>query len=109
MTQSKTSYIPLDEVVAIYRLSKQNLLGRIKTGQLSSLQLPDGTILVAEQELDPSLNIQRDDFEALNGKQIGVREGANKYNLTSIATISGWIKVGHIRVLNVPAKRGQKK
>ena len=105
MTQPKISYIALDEVVAIYRLSKQSLLERIKVGQLSSAQLPDGTILVAEQELDPSLTIHRDDFEALNGKQLGVREGAKKYNLTSV-TISGWIKVGHIRVLNDPVRRG---
>jgi hypothetical protein len=63
---------------------------------------------VAENDIDPSLNIKREDFEHLREHPIGVAEAGRKYGLND-TTISKWSRKGYIRVLVKAKTRGQKK
>jgi len=98
MLQTGNTYIPLPEAIRKYGMSRNTLLERIKSGTLSAAKLPDGEYLVAENELDPSLNIKREDFEHLRGRKISVSESSRKYNIPH-TNFSRWAKLGYITVL----------
>jgi len=97
MTMSQ-SYIPLSQAIRKYGVSKKSLLRRIKSGKLAAAKLPDGEFLVAENEIDPSLNIKREDFEHLRGQKLSMSEASRKYNISQ-PTFSRWASLGFITVL----------
>ena len=103
-----TSYIPLEYAAEKYNISEKSLFERIKSGRIASAKLPSGELLVAENDVDPSLNIRREDFEHLRGKPIGVAEAGRKYGVIN-TTLSKWTRTGYIKVLVEAKSRGQKK
>jgi len=98
MTTSQTTYIPLPQAVRKYGISKKALLERIKSGKLTVAKLPDGEFLVAENEIDPSLSIKREDFEHLRGQKISVSGSSRKYGIPH-TNFSRWARLGFITVL----------
>jgi hypothetical protein len=79
------------------------LLERVKSGSIASGRLPNGELLVAENDIDPSLMIQREDFEHLRGKKISISDASRKYSDTRVtvthSNFSRWAKANHIAVL----------
>ncbi len=92
------TYIPLPEAIRKYGVSRDALLERIKSGKLTAAKLPDGEFLVAESEIDTSLNIKREDFAHLRGRKISMSESSRKYGISQ-PTFSRWAKLGFIKVL----------
>jgi hypothetical protein len=74
-------YIPLKQAAERYGVPEKTLLERVNSGSIASGQLPNGELLVAENDIDPSLQIKRDDFEHLRGQKIGVREAGKNMRL----------------------------
>lgn len=95
---TKTTYIPLSQAISKYRVSRKSLLKRIKSGKVSSAKLPDGEYLVAENDIDPSLSIKREDFEHLRGQKISMSDASRKYGIPH-PTFSRWAKASFIGVL----------
>jgi hypothetical protein len=91
-------YIPLDYAAEKYNLSKNALLERVKSGRIASAQLPNGEYLVAENDVDPSLNIRREDFKHLQGKKISMSEASRKYDVAQV-NVSRWAKANYITIL----------
>ena len=98
MPSSHNTYIPLPEATRKYGVSRNALLERIKSGKISAAKLPGGGYLVAENEIDPSLNIKREDFEHLRGQKISMSEASKTYGIPH-PTFSRWAKSGFINVL----------
>jgi hypothetical protein len=96
-------YIPLDQAAEKYKLSKRSLLERVKSGQITAAQLSNGEYLIAEQDVDPSLSIRREDFDRLRGQKISRADVARKYKIGG-ATLVNWMRAGRITVL----AKGQK-
>ena len=92
------TYIPLKYAARKYGIPEKTLLERVKSGSIASAQRPDGELLVAENNVDPSLNIKRDDFEHLRGQKISMSEASRKYQIAH-ANFSRWTKAGYIKVL----------
>lgn len=72
--------IPLPETAKRLGLSIQALTRLIKDGIIKAVELPDGEVVVSEQETDVS--IKREDFH-LRGKPTTVSEAAEKYGKQS--------------------------
>jgi predicted site-specific integrase-resolvase len=108
MASQNISYIPLEQAARKYGVSKNVLRQRVESGRLEVIETVNGDLLVADHNVDLSLNIKREDFEHLRGHGIGVREAAKKYEV-DVGTLSGWIKAGHIQTITKNYKRGQKK
>ncbi len=98
MLPSHDTYITVPEAVRKYGVSRKTLLERIKSGKISAAQLPGGGYLVAENEIDPSLNIKREDFEHLRGQKISLSEANRKYEIP-YQTFSRWANAGFINIL----------
>ncbi len=98
MFPSRNTYITIPEAVRKYGVSREALLERIKSGKISAAKLPGGGYLVAENEIDPSLNIKREDFEHLRGRKISMSEASKNYGIPH-PTFSRWTKSGFIKVL----------
>ncbi len=99
MTHQNISYIPLDIAVCKYRISKKVLRQRAESGKLKSVRLADGGLLVANHDIDPSLNIKREDFERLRGQEISISEAARNYKIAP-RTLSRWADAGYIHVID---------
>jgi len=97
ISQSQT-FIPISEAIRKYGVSKKFLLERIKSGKISSAKLPDGEYLVAENDIDPSLSIKREDFEHLRGQKISMSDASRKYGIPT-HNLSRWAKTGLINIL----------
>lgn len=76
-----TIYIPLQEAVEKYGISESILRDRVRSGRIAWGELPNGDLLIAEQDVDPSLGIKREDFVHLRGEPIGVAEAGRIYDL----------------------------
>ena len=98
MVEQTQTYIPISQAVRKYGVSKKFLLQRIKSGKLTSAKLPDGEYLVAENDIDPSLSIKREDFENLRGRKISVSDASRKYGIPH-TNFSRWSRLGFIAVL----------
>ena len=95
---STPTYIPLKHAAERYGISEKTLLERVKSGSIASAQLPDGELLVAENHVDPSLNINRQDFDHLRGQPISMSEASRKYEIGQ-SNFSRWTKADYIKVL----------
>lgn len=99
MSSSSTNrYVPLQHAAERYGISEESLQQRIEADEIAWGRLPDGTLLVAEDEIDPSLKIKREDFEHLRGQTLSESEASCKYDI-SVANFSNWAKAGHIQVV----------
>jgi len=54
---------------------------------------------VADHDIDPSLNITREDFEHLRGQKISMSEASDKYGVPQ-PNLSRWAKLEYIKVLD---------
>jgi predicted site-specific integrase-resolvase len=96
---SSNTYTPLSQAALKYNLSEQSLLEWVKSGRIASAPLPTGELLVAEQDVAPSFNINREDFKHLRGQKISMSEASRKYGI-SHANFSRWAKTGYIKILD---------
>ncbi|MFQ5577970.1 MAG: helix-turn-helix domain-containing protein, partial [Anaerolineae bacterium] len=92
------TYIPLAQAAQKYGIPEKTLLDRVKSGSIAKAQLPNGDWLVAEHDVDPSLDIRRKDFEHLRGQKISASQASREYGVDN-STIGKWAKAGHITVL----------
>lgn len=96
-----TTVLPLDRFIPLPKAAKRlgisvpSLRGLIQSGNIRAVSL-DGTVAVAESELDQI--ITREQFEYLRGQAISISETAQKYSLSN-RTIRNWIDHGYIKVL----------
>ena len=97
-TTASINYIPLDQAARKYGISPNVLRQRVDSGKLAFARLPNGGLLVAEHDIDPSINIKREDFDHLRGQRIAVREAATKYGIP-YPLVSRWASAGYIKVL----------
>jgi hypothetical protein len=97
------SYIPLKYAAQKYGIPEQSLIDKVKSGSIASGRLPDGELLVAEHEIDPSLNIRREDFAHLRGCPISMSEASRKYSTNETVipqqNFSRWAQAKYIKVL----------
>jgi len=103
--RSSTTYIPLKQAAERYGVPEKTLLERVNSGSIAAAQLPNGELLVAESNVDPSLNIKRENFEHLRGQAISASEASRRYSELLGTTIypsrfSEWAKAGFIKVLD---------
>jgi hypothetical protein len=96
---SSATYVPLKHAAQTYGIPEKTLLERVKSGSIASAQLPNGELLVADHDIDPSLKIKREDFEHLRGQKIGMSSVLKKYGGVPRTTIYNWIKSGFVNVL----------
>lgn len=79
------TYIPFDQAVRQYGLSKKVLTQRIRTGKIQAVQLPSGDLLVAAesngQDYQTKEEIIGDRFTHLRGKTITPYEAEKKYGI----------------------------
>jgi hypothetical protein len=73
------------------------LQGLIDSGNIRAVKL-NGTVAVAESELDQIIAITREQFKHLQGKLITVAEAVEKYNLGQFA-LRGWINRGYVQII----------
>jgi hypothetical protein len=99
-----TTYISVKQATLKYGLSEKCLLERVKSGSIASGRLPNGELLVAENDIDPSLMIKREDFEHLRGNQIIIVAASRNYSDVRIqippSSFSYWAKMNRITVLD---------
>jgi hypothetical protein len=96
-TTTLDRYIPLSQAAKRLGISPAALEGLIDSGNIKAARL-NGTIAVAEDELDQIVAINRDQFEHLRGQAITIAQAAEKYSLGN-RTIRAWITRGYITVL----------
>jgi hypothetical protein len=96
-TTTLDRYIPLSQAAKRLGISSASLQGLVDSGNIKAAQL-NGTIAVAESELDQIVAINREQFEHLRGQAITVAQAVEKYNLAN-QTIRAWIRRGYITVL----------
>jgi hypothetical protein len=107
MASDSATYIPLKQAAKKYHISEETL-NQVQSGSITAARLPDGELLVAEQEIDPSLNITREQFSHLRDSPIGLAEAGRKYGVSQ-PTVTNWVKAGYRQVLRQPQSRDQKK
>ena len=90
-------YIPLLQAAKRLKISSASLQGLIDSGNIKAVKL-NGTVAVAESELDQIIAIAREQFERLHGQSITVSQAVEKYKLNQM-TIRGWIEHEYIKVL----------
>ena len=93
------SYISLKRAAWLYGLSENMLLDKVNSGALNAVELKTGEILVANNELDPSLTIRREDFDHLRGVAVSTSEASQRYEIDRSA-FNRWVRSGFITVLN---------
>jgi hypothetical protein len=98
MAPQNISYIPLEQAARKYGVSKNVLRQRVESGKLDFARTPNGDLLVADHDIDPSLKIKREDFEHLRGQAISMSEASEKYSVPQ-PNLSRWAKLNHIKVL----------
>src|SRR5512140_1020318 len=90
-------YIPLPQAAKRLKISAASLQGLIDSGNIRAVKL-NGTVAVAESELDQIIAITREQFKHLQGKPITVAEAVEKYNLGQFA-LRGWINRGYVQII----------
>lgn len=101
------NYIYLDQAAAISGISKNELLTKIRRGNIKAIMVNGSVIMVRERDINKLLNdnkITRSDFSDLDGKPILSIRAAEKYGIPN-STLSGWIKRGWIKVIKRSTKR----
>lgn len=93
------NYISLELAARKYGISPNVLRQRVDSGKLAFARLPNGGLLVAEHDIDPSVNIKREDFDHLRGQEISMSNALQKYEGVPRTTIYNWIKSGLVAVL----------
>lgn len=88
-------FIPLPKAAKRLGISVPSLRSLIQSGNIRAVSL-DGTVAVAESELDQIVTRER--FEHLRGKPITISDAVEKYSLNQM-TVRGWIERGYITVL----------
>ncbi len=96
-TTTLERYIPLPKAAKRLGISAAALQGLIDSGNIRVAQL-NGTIAVAESELDQIIAITREQYKHLQGKPITVAEAVEKYNLGQFA-LRGWINRGYVQII----------
>jgi predicted site-specific integrase-resolvase len=104
MALQNISYIPLEQAVRKYGVSKNVLRQKAESGKLEVIETVNGDLLVADNNIDPSLNIKRKDFEHLRGRKISMSEASRMYNVPQV-NFSRWTKSGFITILGHGKKR----
>ncbi len=89
------NYIPIDQAIKHYPISRAALTQAIQTGKMRAVKV-DGSIAVAEEDMK-ILAIELDD--SLAGKPIRALEAAEKYNVTH-ASINRWVNAGYIPIID---------
>ena len=101
-------YIPLSEAATQLNIGLAKLHDMATLGKIEAIQLPDGGLAVNEQVIKKTL--RKEDLpeykkhEHLDGKEVGINEGAINYEVP-YTTLYRWYKKGLIERLG---KKGQK-
>lgn len=90
-------FIPLAQAAKRLGITSSSLKKRIESGSIRAASL-NGTLAVAESELDQIIAISPDQFKHLRGEPITIAQAAQNYNIHP-ETIRGWVNHGYIRVL----------
>lgn len=90
-------FIPLTQAAKRLRITTASLKQRIESGNVKAIVM-NGTLAVAERDLDQIIPITRDQFLQLCGQPITIAVAVEKYRLNQM-TIRGWIERGYITVL----------
>ncbi len=100
MATNFPTYLPLAEAAERYKVSTDALRAALEQGTLKAVQLPDGDLLVAIEDVQV-LAAQLEPAAVdpnLAGQPIRVTEAAEKYQVTH-ANLSRWADAGYLHIL----------
>ncbi|MBP7689321.1 MAG: hypothetical protein KA765_15505 [Thermoflexales bacterium] len=90
-------FIPLAQAAKRLGITASSLKKRVASGNVRAASL-NGTLAVAESELNQIISISRDQFKHLRGESITIAQAAQNYDIHP-ETIRGWVNHGYIRIL----------
>lgn len=102
-------YITIEEAARRYQVDPQVLTERVNSGKIKAVRI-DGAIALAEEDVralaeDLALRAR---VAHLKGRQIRLKEAAQKYGL-STANLCRWAYKGYIRILDRKTGKGRKR
>ena len=97
------TYLTLKDAVAEYNIKPEKLQDLIDQGDVKTALLDgnDSQLIVSKDDIKAYVaerDITREQFEHLDGVEIGVNEAAIKYRFSS-GTLSRWVQEGKIRLI----------
>ncbi|HZY42251.1 MAG TPA: hypothetical protein VFF59_09665 [Anaerolineae bacterium] len=90
-------FIPLTQAAKRLGITTASSKQRIASGNVKAASL-NGTLAVAERDLDQIIPITREQFAQLRSQEIAIGESVERYHLKS-QTVRNWIEHGYIQVL----------
>ncbi len=88
------TYIPLDEAVQRYGVSREALTRAIADGIMRAVKTPKGEIMVAEEDVALP---KRESFAHLKGRKLTIHQAHQRYGI-SVPTLRSWIRQKMIHV-----------
>ena len=98
-----TTYIPLKQAAQKFGLSEKVLLDQIKSGSIVPARLPNGELLVAENDVDPKARTKEqiidEKYAALKGQYMTITEASTQHDVPG-NTIREWVALDYIRTIS---------
>ncbi len=100
MSSNLPTYLPLNEAAKQYEISVDTLKAALEQNNLKAIQLPDGGILIAVEDVQVLAEQLQPQpvLPELSGQPIRAADAANKYQV-STSNLVNWVSAGYINIL----------
>jgi predicted site-specific integrase-resolvase len=112
MVLALPTYIPIEDAAVKYGYGLAELKRMAQSGKIKAVQLPDGDMIVSENELEFPVIKTKEELQAykeqhyadLAGKTTWISKAARDYSINH-ATIVRWVRAGYIQELGKEKNR----
>lgn len=97
------SYITIDQAIAEYRLTCNEIKALIQSGNIKTDTLNDDTTILRRIDVaraSADKHVHREDFTHLQGVSIATGDAAEKYKIRQ-STIQKWCRKGWVKILGI--------